>query len=173
VSNLCQDDEAQQPTFFAMTDEPKSAFPLKPTRSPSPDSLSCRDSYGTIAGVTEGEAFWRGLDELVAACRLVIDRPRGTAHPRYPSFVYPLDYGYLQGTQVADGDGIDVWVGSLPERKVTAVVCTVDADKRDAEVKILLGCTPQEACAILAVHNRGSQAGLLVERPEPQCLARN
>jgi inorganic pyrophosphatase len=124
-------------------------------------------SYGRMAAVTEGEAFWRGLDELVAACRLVIDRPRGTPHPRHPSFVYPLDYGYLQGTRAADGDGIDVWVGSLPGRRVTAVVCTVDTDKRDAEVKILLGCTPQEARSILAVHNKGAQAGMLLERPDP------
>jgi inorganic pyrophosphatase len=121
-----------------------------------------------MAAVTEGEAFWRGLDKLVAACCLVIDRPRGSPHPRHPSFVYPLDYGYLQGTRSADGDGVDVWVGSLPEREVTAVVCTVDGEKRDAEVKILLGCTPQEARLILAVHNWGSQAGLLLERPEPQ-----
>jgi inorganic pyrophosphatase len=120
-----------------------------------------------MAVVTEGEGFWRGLDELVAACRLVIDRPRGTPHPRYPSLVYPLDYGYLQGTRAADGDGIDVWVGSLPERGVTAVVCTVDAEQRDAEVKILLGCTPQEARAVLAVHNRGAQVGVLLERPDP------
>jgi inorganic pyrophosphatase len=124
-----------------------------------------------MAAVTEGEAFWRGLDELVAACRLVIDRSRGMPHPRYPSFVYPLDYGYLQGTQAADGDGIDVWVGSVPERGVTAVVCTVDGEQRDAEVKILLGCTPQEARAILAVHNWGSQVGLLLERPD--LLTRN
>jgi inorganic pyrophosphatase len=128
-------------------------------------SLSCQPSYGTMAGVTEGEAFWRGLDELVAAYRLVIDRPRGTRHPRYTSFIYPLDYGYLEGTRAGDGDGIDIWVGSLPERRVTAVVCTVDGEKRDAEVKILLGCTPQEARAILAVHNWGSQVGLLLERP--------
>lgn len=59
-------------------------------------------------------AFWAALDELVATSTVRIDRPKGTAHPRYPSFIYPLDYGYLEGTQAADGGGIDVWVGSLP-----------------------------------------------------------
>jgi inorganic pyrophosphatase len=75
--------------------------------------------------------FWRKLDRLVAEHELVIDRPKGSRHPRYPEMVYPLDYGYLAGTQAADGAGIDVWVGSLLGRTVTAVVCTVDMLKQD------------------------------------------
>jgi inorganic pyrophosphatase len=110
--------------------------------------------------------FWHRLDQLVAACTLILDRPQGASHPRYPSFIYPLDYGYLEGTRAADGDGLDVWVGSLPDRRVTAVVCTIDLKQRDAEVKILLGCTSQEARDILAIHNAGWQSAVLVERPE-------
>lgn len=113
----------------------------------------------------DGERFWRVLDELVAASNVVVDRPAGSRHPRYPEFAYPLDYGYLEGTSAADGGGIDVWVGSLPERRPTAVVCTVDGLKRDAEIKILLGCTIPEARQILAVHNTGPQAAWLVLRP--------
>ena len=109
--------------------------------------------------------FWATLDDLVAACTLRIDRPRGTPHPRYPDFVCPLDYGYLEGTQSADRGGIDVWVGSLAEKRVTAIVCTVDMVKRDAEMKILIGCTPQEAQVVLGCHDNNSQAGVLVERP--------
>ncbi len=110
------------------------------------------------------EAFWAGLDALVAASELVLDRPRGAAHPRYPDFVYPLDYGYLAGTGAADGDGIDVWVGSLPGRAVVGMVCTVDGLQRDAEIKILLGCTPEEGTLIAGLHNQGAQAGLLIWR---------
>jgi inorganic pyrophosphatase len=114
----------------------------------------------------QNDNFWLKLDQLVAEHKRVIDRPKGSCHPRYPSFVYPLDYGYLEGTQAADGGGIDVWVGSLPDEMVTAVVCTVDIKKRDTEVKILLGCTSQEAQEILNVHNDefGFQAAVLVER---------
>jgi inorganic pyrophosphatase len=128
-------------------------------------SLLCVARCGTMHVVMENSTFWQELDRLVAGCDLVIDRPRGTPHPRYPALIYPLDYGYLDGTRSGDGDGIDVWIGSLPERRVTAVVCTVDVDKRDAEIKILLGCTPQEVQQVLAAHNSGAQAGLLVERP--------
>ena len=111
-------------------------------------------------------SFWHKLDLLVANCTIRIDRPAGSVHPRYPSFIYPLDYGYLEGTGSADGSGLDVWIGSLPGRAVTAILCTVDLDKRDAELKILLGCTPEESRQIAAVHNAGSQAAILVEREE-------
>lgn len=109
--------------------------------------------------------FWRALDALVAASTVVIDRPAGAAHPRYPDFIYPLDYGYLAGTLAADGGGIDVWLGSQPERRVTGVICTVDGIKRDAEIKVLLGCTSQEAQLARTTHNSGSQAACLIERP--------
>ncbi len=108
--------------------------------------------------------FWDKLDRLVADGTIRIDRPTGSAHPRYPSFIYPLDYGYLEGIASSDGNDLDVWIGSLPDRAVTAVLCTVDLVKRDAEVKILLGCTPDEARQIAAVHSTRAQAAILVER---------
>ncbi len=108
--------------------------------------------------------FWQTLDRLMAEAPIVIDRPRGTPHPRYPDFIYPLDYGYLDGTTAADGSGIDVWLGSLPDRSLTAIVCTVDLIKRDTEIKLLLGCTLEEAQIILATHNNGPQAATMIER---------
>jgi inorganic pyrophosphatase len=109
--------------------------------------------------------FWLALDQLIASSEITVDRPKGSAHPRYPDFIYPVDYGYLANTQTMGGGGLDVWVGSLPDRALTAVICTVDLVKRDAELKLLLGCTTAEQRAILKVHNVDAQAGLLVERP--------
>jgi inorganic pyrophosphatase len=109
--------------------------------------------------------FWAAVDALAASSRISVDRPRGSAHPRFPAFVYPLDYGYLEGTSSPDGGGIDVWIGSLPERHVTALVVNVDLCKRESEIKLLLGCTPQEQQAILAMHQIGAQSALLVARP--------
>jgi inorganic pyrophosphatase len=117
-----------------------------------------------MAKVTD-ERFWAHLDALVAGAAIHIDRPAGSAHPRYPAAIYPLDYGYLAGTTTVDGDGIDVWIGSLPDAAVVGVVCTVDLTKRDSEIKVLLGCTPQEARTVLAFHNAHSQAALLIPRP--------
>ena len=44
------------------------------------------------------EDFWNALDELVSNSEIVIDRPRGSAHPRFPNFIYKVDYGYLKDT---------------------------------------------------------------------------
>lgn len=38
--------------------------------------------------------FWKALDDLVKHSEIVIDRPKGTAHPKYPNFIYRVDYGY-------------------------------------------------------------------------------
>lgn len=110
--------------------------------------------------------FWSHLDALLAASEVVIDRPAGSVHPRFPDFVYPHDYGYLAGTDGGDGHGIDVWVGSRADRTVVGVLATVDLEKRDAEVKLLLGCTPEEAEALLAAHDEGRQGATLVLRPD-------
>ena len=95
--------------------------------------------------------FWQAIDELVSQSEIVIDRPKGSAHPRYPDYIYPLDYGYLKDTSAMDGSGIDVWVGS-GEKKVDALVCTVDLLKRDSEIKILIGCTAAEKTAVYKTH---------------------
>ncbi len=56
--------------------------------------------------------FWNILDSLVHDSEIIIDRPKGTTHPKYPNFIYKVDYGYLKNTSSMDGAGIDVWVGS-------------------------------------------------------------
>ena len=110
--------------------------------------------------------FWAKIDSLVQGSSVVIDRPKGSQHPRIPTLIYPLDYGFLSDTTSMDGHGVDVWIGSLKRRTVTGVVCTVDIGKRDAEVKILLGCTRMEQRRILSIHNfsGGTQAGMLISR---------
>ncbi|MEH2396107.1 hypothetical protein [Nostoc sp.] len=114
--------------------------------------------------ITNYADFWFKLDQLVAASNLKIDRPKGTPHPHYPSLVYPLDYGHLENTRSGDGADIDVWIGSLSGKKVTAVICSVDLEKRDTEIKILLGCTSGESQVILDIHNTGSQSAILLVR---------
>ncbi len=56
--------------------------------------------------------FWTDADELVRTHRVVVDRPRNTPHPKATQHIYPLDYGYLEGTSSGDGAGIDVWIGT-------------------------------------------------------------
>ena len=97
--------------------------------------------------------FWELLDGMIEGGEVVIERPKGSRHPEYPEIVYPLDYGYIVGTRASDGEELDLWLGSAPGRKLVALVATVDALRRDVEIKLLIGCTPAEAAAIDAFYN--------------------
>lgn len=111
------------------------------------------------------EAFWAAVDSLVTGSEIVIDRPKGTAHPRYPSLIYPVDYGYLKGTTSMDGAGIDVWVGTAENRRASAIICTVDVLKKDSEIKILIGCTEAETEMVYETHNETAYMhGVLIRR---------
>ncbi|ARE41510.1 hypothetical protein RGUI_3369 [Rhodovulum sp. P5] len=110
--------------------------------------------------------FWPFADAFVAGATVVIDRPKGSGHPRFPQITYPLDYGYLEGTQAIDGGGVDIWRGSLSGGRVTGVIASMDLMKRDGELKLLIACTAEEMEVILAFHNQADfVAGALIERP--------
>lgn len=108
--------------------------------------------------------YWDTLQKLVDNSEVKIDRPKDSAHPRYPDYIYPFDYGYLDGTTAADGDGIDCWVGSLGGTQVTGIVSVIDPVKGDSEIKVLLGCTEPDMEKILQCHKRGEMDGLLVKK---------
>jgi inorganic pyrophosphatase len=104
-------------------------------------------------------SFWHSMTELLTTNSLVIDRRKGTSHPRYKEMIYPLDYGYLENTTSSDGGGIDVWLGSLitPTNKtrvktLTGILCTFDTLKRDAEIKLLIGCSENDIQVIRDFH---------------------
>jgi inorganic pyrophosphatase len=108
--------------------------------------------------------FWGSLDRLMREHTLVIDRPRGSAHPRYPDSIYPVDYGYLEGTRSGDGHGIDVWRGKIPDTKVQAILVTVDMIKKDTEIKIVVGCTEKEINKLYPYTESYSMASMMVKR---------
>lgn len=109
--------------------------------------------------MTPDTCFWQTITELLATHPITIDRPKGSSHPRYPEVIYPLDYGYLENTTSGDGGGIDVWLGSLilemnqsNAKTLTGILCTFDTLKRDAEIKLLLGCTEPDIQTIRGFH---------------------
>lgn len=109
--------------------------------------------------------FWRTLDELVRQSEIVIDRPKGTAHPKFPDFIYKVDYGYIENTSSMDGAGIDVWVGTKENKSIDAIMCVVDIMKKDSEIKILIGCTEEEKEIIYKTHNETQyMKGILIRR---------
>jgi inorganic pyrophosphatase len=107
--------------------------------------------------------FWTALDLLVAESTLIIDRPKGSHHPKYAGYIYPVDYGYLKNTSSMDGGGIDVWKGTAG-KEIDAIFVTLDMFKKDSEIKILLGCNEHEKALIMQIHNEGPMKGLLITR---------
>ncbi len=109
--------------------------------------------------------FWIALDKLVENSEIVIDRPKGSSHPRFSQIIYKVDYGYLKNTSSMDGSGIDVWVGTMKDKKINAIICIVNLIKKDSEIKILIGCTEEEQEVIYRFHNESEfMKGILIKR---------
>jgi inorganic pyrophosphatase len=118
----------------------------------------------------ESRSFWEALQELADAHPVKIDRRRGSQHPRYPDFIYPLDYGFLEGTISQDGGGVDVWLGTDQEPAagyrlcLTGLLLTVDQEKQDVEAKLLLNCTHEEMETAFQASNSHLMKGILLKR---------
>lgn len=41
---------------------------------------------------------------------IIIDRPMGSAHPKYPEVIYPVNYGYIPDVLGGDGEELDVYL---------------------------------------------------------------
>jgi inorganic pyrophosphatase len=109
--------------------------------------------------------FWTRLDSLIETHEIIIDRPEGSRHPRYPEIEYPFDYGYLRGTSGGDGNEIDICRGSLGKKRLSGVICTVDIKKDDAEIKLLIDCTEEEMAVIDRFFNQNKfMSGIIIER---------
>lgn len=105
------------------------------------------------------DSFWNAIDRIVSKSKIIIDRPKGSVHPKFSDFIYRVD------TSSMDGDGIDVWVGTDERKQVDAIMCIVDLIKCDSEIKILIGCTENEKEFIYQTHNETDyMKGILIRR---------
>ena len=109
--------------------------------------------------------FWEYLEKLVKDNEMVIDRPKGTKHPKYENMVYIADYGYVKNTTFMDNSGIDIFLGTLPSKNIDSIICIIDLMKKDSEIKILMGCTKTEKVAIYNfLNNSEYMKALMVKR---------
>lgn len=110
------------------------------------------------------DEFWEFMEKLVSSTSIIIDRPKGSSHPRFPELTYPLDYGYLKDTKSTDGGGIDVWLGSQTPQKIDGFIATVDLQKMDSEIKFVIGCSESEMHAIQNFHKSHKMRAILIQR---------
>jgi inorganic pyrophosphatase len=97
--------------------------------------------------------FWHFIQQLVSSSDIIIDRPIGSTHPRFPDSIYPVNYGYFEGTRASDNAGIDVWIGSGPKMDVNGFLATIDILKKDSEIKLVIGCSEEEIMMIQNFQN--------------------
>ncbi|WP_263787516.1 inorganic diphosphatase [Salinibacter grassmerensis] len=114
---------------------------------------------------------WGAWAQCIESNGITIERPRATAHPDHPSIVYPIDYGYVNGTRGGDGDALDVFVGHSTTGLVGAIL-TTDYQQRDREANLLYDCTPTEVYTAHGFMNydRTLLEGVLVLRHEMRAL---
>jgi inorganic pyrophosphatase len=76
---------------------------------------------------------------LGARVKIKIDRPLGTAHPKW-GFIYPLNYGYLPGVIAPDGEELDAYLLGVfePVREFTGVCIAIIHRLNDPDDKLVV-----------------------------------
>jgi inorganic pyrophosphatase len=97
---------------------------------------------------------WRVWERLIDERGIVIDRPRGAAHPLYPDMIYPCDYGHIPGTVAVDGHGVDVFVGAV-QTGLVGLIALTHQPSGIADPKLLFNLTHDAANAVIAFLDRG------------------
>jgi len=66
-----------------------------------------------------------------------------------------------------DHSGIDIFVGTNPDKNIDSIICTIDLLKKDSEIKLLMGCTETKKMEIYNFLNvTDFMKAILVKRQE-------
>ena len=91
--------------------------------------------------MTTSRTFWTDVDSLVASSTVVIDRARGSGHPRSPEHILPARLRLSRGNRVGRWAGYRRVAWGFRRSSGDGVLSTIDLLKRDIEIKLLLGCS--------------------------------
>jgi len=103
----------------------------------------------------EKHGGWQVLDEPRPPCGGLPHYSRQSPWDTRRRLIHvclPRRLRHLEDTASIFGEGISVFVGSDPEQRIDAIVCTIDLVKRDSEIKVLIGCTEEEKLAIESLY---------------------
>lgn len=46
---------------------------------------------------------------------VIVDRPKGESHPKYPDLFYEVNYGFIPRTKAPDGEEVDAYILGVEE----------------------------------------------------------
>lgn len=99
----------------------------------------------------------RDVSLIGKTVKVIIDRPKGSCHPKYKDLVYDLNYGYIEGILAGDGEEQDAYVMGVQcplksfEGEVIAVIHRVN-DVEDKFVVAPRGVRFSEEEIVKATH---------------------
>lgn len=96
-----------------------------------------------LAELVSRQFDWQEWERCIRRNGYTLDRPYRSIHPLYPEIIYPIDYGFINGTTSTDGAEIDLFVGSV-ESGLVGMMITHDHRKGDRECKLIYNGTPEE-----------------------------
>lgn len=65
---------------------------------------------------------------------VTVERPIGSTHPKHANIIYPVNYGYVEGTVAANGEPMDAYILGIEEEmaefegKVHAIIHRLDEE---------------------------------------------
>ncbi len=70
---------------------------------------------------------------------ITIDRPIGTAHPKHPDILYPINYGYIAGEFAPDNEELDVYILGVnkPLERFCGQIIAIVHRNNDVEDKLV------------------------------------
>lgn len=111
--------------------------------------------------------FWQKLDTLFISSKVAINRPKDMASKTYPNLVYPVDYGYLEDTTGSANKEVDVFLGTLEDKRIQSMAIGTDILRKTVEVKLIAGCTDTEKKSILEFLNQMEfQKAIIINRSD-------
>ena len=81
------------------------------------------------------------IDYIGKIVDVIIDRPLGSAHPKYPDHIYLVNYGYVPNTISGDGEELDCYIlgEDKPLKEYKGKYIAVIHRLKDDDDKLIIG----------------------------------
>lgn len=113
-----------------------------------------RIKFDLMHSTSNRSEYTEGKDEFISSVRtrakilallgkgvtVKIDRPKGSQHPGHKDTIYPINYGFIEGTHSGDGEPLDAYILGVDEPLIsyTGKVIGIVHRKDDIEDKLLV-----------------------------------